>query len=137
MPRRDPVMIAWVAGLVVAALVYLVGFDNFFVRLQYAFHSFAWRLAEILAELSITALDAVRALSVGLFVTFLALAAAVSRRGGRARTAAIVVTILFVLLVGGASDGDPARWLAALVLSGLGAAAMTARLRQTGLAVRA
>ena len=137
MPRRDPVMLAWVAGLVVAALVYLVGFDNFFVRLEYAFHSFAWRLAEVLAELSVTALDVARALSVGLFVTFLALVVAVSRRGGRSRGAAVVVTVLFLLLVGGASGGDPARWLAALVLSGLGAAVMTARLRHAGTLVRA
>ena len=136
MTRRDPVLFAWAVGLGIALLVYLVGPDHFLFRLQNALHVFAWQVAEVLADLSATALDAVRALSIGLFVTFLALAAAVARRGGRSRGAAVVVSVLFLLLVSGASAGDPARWLAALVLSGLGAAVMTGRLRGAGPPVR-
>ena len=136
MTRRDPVLFAWAVGLGIAALVYVVGPDHFLFRLENALHVFAWQVAEFLAELSATALDVVRALSIGLFVTFLALAAAVARRGGRSRAAAAVVSILFLLLVGGATAGDPERWLAALVLSGLGAAVMTGRLRAAGPPVR-
>jgi len=136
MSRRDPVLLAWAVGLGIAALVYVVGPDNFLFRLENALHVFAWQVAELLADLSATALDIVRALSIGLFVTFLGLATAVSRRGGRARGAMVVISILFLVLVGGATSGDPARWLAALVLSGLGAAVMTGRLRHTGAAVR-
>lgn len=136
MTRRDPVLFAWAVGLGIAVLVYLVGPDHFLFRLTNALHVFAWQVAEVLADLSASALDAVRALSIGLFITFLALAAAVARRGGRSRTAAVVLSIVFLLLVNGATGGDPARWLAALVLSGLGAAVMTGRLRGAGPPVR-
>lgn len=132
MSRRDPVLIAWAAGLGLAALVFVVGPDQFLFRLFDTLHVFWWRVAEALAQLSATALDVVRALSIGLFVTFLALAVAVMRRGGRAKLAIIVVTLLYFLLVGDAAPGDQSRWLAALVLSGVGASIMTGRLRQAG-----
>lgn len=136
MTRRDPVLLAWAAGLGITALVYIVGPDHFFFRLENALHVFAWQVAELLADLSATALDLVRALSIGLFVTFIGLATAVSRRGGRSRGAMITVSIVFLILVSGATTGDPARWLAALVLSGLAAAVMTGRLRHAGVPVQ-
>ena len=75
------------------------------------------------------ALDVVRALAIGLYATFLGLAFAVDRRGGRARMAVIVVSILFFLLVGDAGPADQAEWVAGLALSAVGAMVMTARLR--------
>ena len=128
--RRDPAILAWVAGLGLAALIYLVGPDHFLFRLEDTLHLFAWRVAEAIAELSATALDVVRALAIGLFVTFLVLAVAVVRRGGHARGAAIVVTVVFALLVGGAEPGAAMRWFAAMVLCGIAASVMTGRLRQ-------
>ena len=136
MKRRDPVFMAWLVGLALAVVVYIVGPDRFLFRLQDSLHLFAWHVAEALADLSATALDAVRALSIGLFVTFLALAAAVARRGGRARLAAVVVSLLFLLLVQGPSPGNHSRWIAALALSGAGAAVMTGRLRKSGALAR-
>ena len=134
--RRDPVVLAWAAGLGLALLVFVVGPDHFLFRLADTLHVLAWRVAEAVAELSATALDVVRALSIGLFVTFLALAVAVGRRGGRSRAAIVTVTVVFFFLVADAAPGDQARWVAALALSGMGALIMTGRLRQTGLAVR-
>ena len=95
MTRRDPVVVAWVVGLCLAALVFLVGPAQFLFRLIDGVHVALWRLGEALAQLSATAIDAVRALSIGLFVTFLGLAFAVLRRGGRAKAALVVVGILF------------------------------------------
>ena len=134
--RRDPVVVAWVAGLGLAALVFAVGPDHFLFRLADTLHVLAWRVAETIEELSATALDVVRALSIGLFVTFLALAFAVLRRGGRSRGAMVAVSLLFFFLVADAAPGDQARWVAALALSGVGALVMTGRLRQVGLVVR-
>lgn len=128
--RRDPVTIAWVAGLALAAIVYAFGPDQVLFRIQDALHMAAWRVSELLWNLSATALDVVRALAIGLFVTFLALSFAVVRRGGRARLAAVVVGVVFVALVEGAAPGDTSRWVAALLLSGIAAAVMTGRLRQ-------
>jgi hypothetical protein len=136
MSRRDPVLVAWVVGLALAALVFVVGPDHFLFRLNDTLHVVVWRIVEALDQLSATALDAVRALAIGLYVTFVALALAVLRRGGRARAAIIVVTLLYIMLVGYAVPGDQTRWLAALALSGVGAAVMTGRLRQASLAVR-
>ena len=92
------------------------------------------RLNELLADLSALSLDVVRALAIGLFATFLVLGVAVARRGGRARGALILVTVLFLLLAGGGLDidesGGAGRWTAAMLLAGVGAAVMTGRLRQ-------
>ncbi|MGI4950181.1 MAG: hypothetical protein ACRYGM_00080 [Janthinobacterium lividum] len=136
MPRRDPIILAWAAGLGLAALIYFVGPDNFMFRFQDTLQVLAWRISEAIANLSIAALDIVRALAIGLYVTFLALAVAVARRGGRSRLAAVVVTIVFLMLVEGASPGQQGRWTAALLLSGIGAAVMSGRLRQSGNALR-
>ena len=136
MRRRDPIFVAWIAGLGLAALVFVVGPDQFVFRVTDALHVFVWRIGEAISELSATALDAVRALSIGLFVTFLDLAFAVLRRGGRSRGAILMVTLLFILLVGDSGPGDQFRWLSALALSGVGALVMTGRLRQVGLVVR-
>ena len=134
--RRDPVVVAWVVGLGLAALVYLVGPDQFVFRLVDGVHVLLWRIGEALHELTATALDVVRALAIGLFVTFVALSVAVLRRGGRARGALVVVGIVFWLLVMDASPGDQTRWIAALCLSGVGAAVMTGRLREERVPVR-
>lgn len=137
MQRRDPIWLAWAVGLGLAALVYLIGPDRFVFRLIDTLHVLAWRISEAVADLSVLALDMVRALAIGLFATFAVLAVAVARRGGRGRGALLVVTLLFVILAGGGVDGAApnTRWTAALLLSGVGALVMTGRLRQSGAVV--
>ena len=134
MNRRDPVWLAWAAGLALAALVYVVGPDRFVFRVMDTLHVLAWRISETIEDLSALALDVVRALAIGLYATFVALAITVARRGGKSRAALLLVSVLFLLLAGGAVDagvGAPnARWTAALLLAGIGAAVMTGRLRQ-------
>jgi hypothetical protein len=134
MNRRDPIWLAWAVGLALAAAVYVVGPDRFVFRVVDTLHVLAWRVSEAVEDLSVLALDLVRALAIGLFATFVVLAVVVARRGGRGRGALLLVTLLFVLLAGGGVDGAApnARWTAALLLSGVGAAIMTGRLRQTG-----
>src|SRR3954449_11374866 len=97
--RGDPVLVAWVLGLGLAALVYVLGPQHFLFRLLDTFHVLMWRLGEFIADLSTVALDAVRAWAIGRYATFVVLAFAVLRRGGRARGALIVVTVLFPILV--------------------------------------
>ena len=131
--RLSPILLAWLAGLSLALAVYVIGPDRFLFRLMDTFHVLAWRLSETLADL--LALDAIRALAIGLFATFLALGIAVLRRGGRARGALIFVSVLFLLLAGGGLDDEAAgggRWAAALLLAAVGAVVMTGRLRHTG-----
>jgi len=136
--RRDPVLIAWAVGLGLAALVYVLGPRHFLFRVLDTFHVLMWRLGEFIADLSTVALDAVRALAIGLYATFVVLAFVVVRRGGRARAALVIISVLFAILV--ARDDtvteSNGRWAAALALSGFGAIVMTNRLRQTALLPR-
>ena len=126
--RRDPILAAWGIGLLLAVLIYLVGPDRFLFRLLDTLHLMAWRAAELIDDHSVVALDAVRAMAIGLYATFVVLALAVARRGGTARGALVVVSVLFLGLAGG-SGVTNTRWTAALVLCGVGAAVMTGRLR--------
>lgn len=132
--RRDPIWLAWAVGLALAAAVYAIGPDRFVFRVMDTLHVLAWRVSEAIADISVLALDLVRALAIGLFATFVVLALAVTRRGGRGWGALVVVTVLFLALAGGGVEGaEPnARWTAALLLSGFGAAVMTGRLRRSG-----
>ncbi len=134
MRRRDPIVLAWVAGLALAALVYAIGPDRFLFRVLDTLHVLAWRLSEAVADLSVLALDLVRALAIGLFATFVVLAVAVAPRGGRGRGARLLVSRRLRFLAGGGAEGASpnTRWTAALLLSGMGALVMTGRLRQTG-----
>ena len=134
MNRRDPILLAWALGLGLAALVYIVGPDRFVFRVLDTLHVIAWRIGEAIEDLSLLTFDVVRALAIGLYATFVVLALTVARRGGRARGALLLVSLLFLVLAGGGVDGAApnARWSAALVLSGIGAAVMTGRLRQAG-----
>lgn len=131
MVRGDPVFIAWALGLVLAGLVFLVGPDRFLFHLVDTLHFVGWRVSEAFAELSANMIDAVRALALGLWVTFVALALAVVRRGGRAKVSLVLVSLGMLLLVGDAGRFDTTRWMAALVLSGVGSIVMTGRLRQS------
>lgn len=136
MGRRDPVVLAWVIGLGLAALVYLVGPGQFLFRVLDAMHVIGWRISEFIADLSYMALDVVRALAIGLYATFVVLSLAVARRGGPARGALLVVSLLFLILVGsdaGLVAGN-VRWTAALLLTAAGAAVMTGRLRHAPMA---
>lgn len=134
MNRRDPILLAWILGLALAALVYIVGPDRFVFRVLDTLHVIAWRIGEAIEDLSLLTFDVVRALAIGLYATFVVLGLTVARRGGRARGALLLVSLLFLVLAGGGVDGAApnARWTAALVLSGIGAAVMTGRLRQAG-----
>ena len=138
MDRRDPVMAAWVLGLGLAVLVYVIGPRDFLFHFLDALHAAFWRLGAFIADLSTVALDAVRALAIGLYATFVVLTLAVLRRGGRGRAALVIVTIVFLLLV--LNDDVPTesngRWTAALALTAAGAAVMTGRLRQTAVVAR-
>lgn len=130
MPRNTIAMI-WVAGFVLAAIVYLAGPDRVvyaaFDLLQRAW----WDLQDALRNLSLAAFDLLRALAIGLWFVFVALAVLVARRGGRCRAAVIAVTLLFLGLIwhaAGDGFGAHTRWVAALLLTAVAALSMTRRL---------
>lgn len=138
MRGRDPVLIAWVIGLGLAALAYAVGPQYLLFRIVDSFHVALWRISEAIGDLSLMGREAIRALALGLYVTFVVLALGVIRRGGTAKASLFWLTVLFLFLIGGVglTTESDTRWVLALAVAGAGAVTMTSRLRQTTALVR-
>lgn len=131
--RRDPVVLVWVGGLALAAVLYLVGTDRFWFQILNTLHLAGYWVGEILAELSVLTVELVQALALGVFATFVALCWMVARRGAAVRGVGLLVALLFLVLAGSGDEGaGSARWAGALLVAGLGAAVMTRRLRAIG-----
>lgn len=127
--RRSPIWLAWTAGLLLAVFVYTTGPDLFMFQIVDTLHVLIFRLGEAISDLSQLSQDAIRALAIGLYATFVVLALAVIRRGGRARAALVWVSLVFIIITGTADpiDAGP-KWTAALLLAGVAAVSMTKRL---------
>ena len=135
--RRDPIALIWIGGLLLAAVLYLVGTDRFWFQVLNTLHLAAYWVSEIIADLSGLTIELVRALALGVFATFVALSWLVARKGGAVRGTGLLVALLFLVLAGsggnGVGDGaGGARWAGALLVAGFGAAVMTRRLRTMG-----
>lgn len=134
--KRDPVALVWIGGLVLAAVLYVVGTDRFWFQVLDTIHLAGWWISEAIADLSERAVGLVRALALGLFATFVALCWLAARRGAAVRGTGLLIGLLFLLLAGGGgglSDGAGGlRWTAALGIAGIGALTMTRRLRLAG-----
>lgn len=135
--RRDPVVLVWIGGLALAAVLYLVGTDRFWFQVLNTLHLAAYWVSEFVADLSGLTIELVRALALGVFATFVALCWLTARRGGAVRGTGLLIALLFLVLAGSGSDsiGDGAggaRWAGALLVAGLGAVVMTRRLRALG-----
>lgn len=129
---RNPVALAWLAGLAVAALAYLAGPDHFIGVVLSAPERVARAIETLLRNLSASAFDGIRALAIGLFVAFAGLAIAAIRRGQKGRAALVAVSVVFLLLITDRSTSAASRWLGALVLAGCAAAVMSQRLHRSG-----
>ena len=132
MPRNTIASI-WIAGIVLALIVYVTGPDRFVFAAFDLGQRLWWNLQDALHHISIAAFDLVRALAIGLYFVFVALAVLAIRQGGRGQGALIAVSLGFLFLVWpSANDGFFAhsRWMAALLLVTVSALAMTRRLTQ-------
>ena len=133
--RRDIIGLVWLAGIVLTIALYATGPDRF---LQAAFDSilqFHLLITAFLANFTIQALELIRALAVGLFAVFVALAIIAARRGLRARAALVIVTAMFLALLYPVFDGyvlPTGRWFGAFLLAAVGALVMTRRLLTAG-----
>jgi hypothetical protein len=128
---RNTIVAIWVAGLVVAVIVYLAGPDRFvFAALDFIERTW-WSLQDALRNISVAAFDLVRALAIGLYFVFVVLTVLTIRRGGRGRGALVALSLVFFGLAwhsAGDGFGAHTRWLTALLLNAMGALTMTRRL---------
>jgi len=128
---RNTIAVIWAAGIVLALIVYVTGPDRFVVAALDFIQRGWWTMQEALLNFSIAAFDLVRALAIGLYFVFVALAVLTIRRGGRGRGALVAVTLVFFGLVWRSADegfGAHTRWVTALLLTAVAALSMTRRL---------
>ncbi len=131
--KRNPVVAIWVLGLVVTVIAYQLGPNHFLSSVVAFFGDVGQVIENWVWELSHASLQFVRAAAIGLYVVFVALSLLVIREGGRARTALVVVSIAFFLLIGsGEFYVSNDRWFAAFALCAVGALIMTRRLAGGG-----
>lgn len=129
-------MAVWLVGALAALLAYAVGPDHLLSTLIVAANRTMFFVGELLRSLSASAVGAMHAVAVGLFVTFVGLCLLAIRNGQRARVALVVVSALFVWLVWSGGDATSnGRWLSAFVLAAVGTLVMTGRLHGTGRAL--
>jgi hypothetical protein len=126
---RNVVAVAWLAGIVLAALVYVAGPDRLVLAIVDAGEATRLLLQDLARNLTLASFELVRALAIGLFATFAVLAVAAVRRGHKGRGALVMVSAVFMLLVWDQGGYESAsRWVGALVLAAVGAVVMTSRL---------
>ena len=132
--RRQTIMAIWIGGLVLAAILYAIGPDRFFGACLDLVAGIDTWFRGVVAALGAQAYGVVRALAIAIYLVFAVLAFAGSHRGYRGMGALIAVTVVFLALVWRPYDVWPVpigRWMAALILSVVGAVVMSQRLSGT------
>lgn len=126
--NRNTIILVWVAGIVLMLAVYAIGPQHFLTACADFIAGLWARLGDLIDLLTLRTFDAVRAAAIGLYAVFVVLSVLAWHRSLRTGGTLIVVSILFLLLIGTHWYGSGTRWLVALVLAGAGAASMTRRL---------
>lgn len=130
---RNPVAAIWVVGAVVTLLAYQLGPNHLLATLAALTGHTLDALEQWVYDMSRSAAEFVRAAAIGLYVVFAALSILVIRQGGHAKSALIVVSLVFYLLVwSDAFELSNSRGFAACALAGIGALVMTRRLAGPG-----
>jgi hypothetical protein len=128
---RSTIAIIWIAGLILAALLYSIGPDRFVSACLNILDTIDYTLHNLAFALGARTYAVVRALAIALYVVFVILAFLSSQQGRGGFGSIFVVTVLLLILVWRPFDSDPApiaRWLLALILTLFGAITMTQRL---------
>ena len=129
--RREHILMIWAGGLILAVVLYLVGPDRFFDACLAFLDGIDAAFRGLIAELGMKTYGVIRALTIGIYVVFVVLAFLASQRGHRGLWPMLVVTVVFLMLVGHPFSDYPAplsRWFASLALVVVGAVVMTQRL---------
>lgn len=129
--QRNTIAAIWIGGFVLAVALYAIGPDRFVEACLDLMNGIDAVFRNIVLTLGVQVFGIVRALAIAIYAVFLILASLSIARGSRGVWALIVVTVIFVMLVG-RPDGDfsapVGRWILALALVLTGAAVMTQRL---------
>jgi hypothetical protein len=128
--HRNTITLVWLAGIGVAALAYAVDPGRLLETALDLLATGLANLGRLVQDLSLFGSDLVRAMAIGLFVTFVALAIIAIRQGRKGRAALLAVSTVFVLLVRDGSAAPNGHWVAAFALAAIAALVMTGRVRR-------
>jgi hypothetical protein len=129
--RRDTIAFIWIGGLVLAAALYAIGPDRFLQACLDLWSVIDGFFHDLVVMLGAQVYSVVRALAIAIYFVFAALALLSVQRGRRGIGALIVVTLIYLALVGSpfADFSAPVgRWIIALALVLIAAGMMTQRL---------
>lgn len=139
--RTNHIAAIWLIGAAAAVAVYLLGSDWLLGGLADLGSAALSLVNQAVRQLSLLTAGLLRALAIGLFVTFVGLTLLAIRAGHKGRLALVLVSAGFLWLVGfgdwasqqGASQQGASRedWVEALMLAAAGALVMTQRLLRT------
>jgi hypothetical protein len=79
--QRSTIGLIWIGGLVLAALFYIVGPDQFLERCLYALDNLNEAIHRFVISLGVQAYDVVHAVALAILVVFMVLAVMAARRG--------------------------------------------------------
>lgn len=132
---RNTIGLIWIGGLLLAVLLTVIGPGLLGTTIAGAFDRSLDALSLSLAQIGDPLREMIRGFAIAAYVVFIVLCILARRRGLPSMTAAIVVTLLLVLLAGAPRDWGTslhrAHWLLALLLT-VGAALLMTRRLQTG-----
>lgn len=130
--NRNTIGLIWIGGLVLAVLLTVIGPGMLGTTLAGALDRSFDSVSRALAQLGDPLREMIRGFAIAAYVVFIVLCVLARRRGLPSMTAAIVVTLLFLLLAGEPRDWGRSlhgsHWLLALLLTVGGALLMTRRL---------
>lgn len=131
---KNVVGLVWLAGIVLAIVVYRVGPDQILYTGVHLVDNIRLAIDNLLAALAIDTYDVMRALTLGLLPAFVVLAVLAQRGGRPVLRVVVVVAVLFLLLLyQPAREGwyvSSTRWTLAFFAVAIGCAMITRRLME-------
>lgn len=132
--RRNLVGLIWLAGIVLAVLVYQAGPDRIVYAAADAIDAVRAAFDNILAAFAVNTFEVMRALTIGLVPAFVALCAVAHHRGQRVLWTLVTVALaILVLLYRPLRDGEiisSFRWTVAFLVVGVASLNVTRRLSE-------
>lgn len=129
---RRVVALVWIGGVVLMALIYGVGPQQFLAACEAVLMAVARFLDAVFATLMWRAFEVMRAAALALYAVFVVLTVLAIRRGLRAGGMLIGVSLVFLLLVRTDWYDPGTKWFAAVLLTAIAAAVTTKRLLRVG-----